>query len=76
MVGDRIDIDIAPAKNLGMGTILVLTDSHAIQKPRSWLELPDYEASIVEDLTNILDNLSSYSAVLQATPFACISHFG
>jgi putative hydrolase of the HAD superfamily len=41
MVGDRIDNDIAPARALGMATILFRTGRHARQQPRSWLEAPD-----------------------------------
>jgi HAD superfamily hydrolase (TIGR01509 family) len=41
MVGDRIDNDIAPARALGMGTILFRTGRHAMQRARSWLETPD-----------------------------------
>jgi putative hydrolase of the HAD superfamily len=41
MVGDRIDNDIAPARALGMATILFRTGRHAAQRPRTWLETPD-----------------------------------
>jgi HAD superfamily hydrolase (TIGR01509 family) len=51
MVGDRIDNDIAPAKILGMRTVLVRTGRHAAQQPRSWDEVPDYE---VTDASGIL----------------------
>jgi HAD superfamily hydrolase (TIGR01549 family) len=43
MVGDRIDNDIAPARLLGMRTVLFRTGRHAAQQPRSWDELPDAE---------------------------------
>ena len=50
MIGDRIDNDIAPARLLGMGTILFRTGRHARQQPRSWLETPDYEVADIEGL--------------------------
>jgi putative hydrolase of the HAD superfamily len=50
MVGDRIDNDIAPARALGMATILFRTGRHAAQRPRTWLELPDAE---VDDLPGL-----------------------
>jgi FMN phosphatase YigB (HAD superfamily) len=51
MVGDRIDNDIAPAKLLGMQTVLIRTGRHATQQPRSWDEGPDCE---VTDAAGIL----------------------
>lgn len=41
MVGDRIDNDIAPARSLGMATVLIRTGRHRTQEPRSWDEQPD-----------------------------------
>ena len=43
MVGDRIDNDIAPARALGMRTVLIRTGRHILQQSRSWDELPDHE---------------------------------
>ena len=43
MVGDRIDNDIAPARQLGMRTVLLRSGRHQAQQPRSWLEVPDVE---------------------------------
>ena len=43
MVGDRIDKDIIPAKQLGMKTILLRTGIHKYQKPRVPFEIPDKE---------------------------------
>jgi HAD superfamily hydrolase (TIGR01549 family) len=51
MVGDRIDNDIAPAKLLGMKTVLIRTGRHCEQQPRSWDEMPDRE---VDDAAGIL----------------------
>jgi len=50
MVGDRIDNDIAPARLLGMRTVLFRTGRHAAQQPRSWDELPDAEVDSVDGL--------------------------
>ena len=51
MVGDRIDNDVAPAKQLGMLTVLIRTGRHREQRPRSWDEVPDAE---VKDAPGIL----------------------
>ena len=50
MVGDRIDNDIAPARLLGMRTVLFRTGRHMAQQPRSWEELPDVEVHDVAGL--------------------------
>ena len=42
MVGDRIDCDIVPAKQLGMRTVRLRTGRHASQEPRSEDERPAY----------------------------------
>lgn len=54
MVGDRIDNDIAPAKVLGMGTVLFRTGRHLRQQPRSLAEVPDVEVWDVEQLSEAL----------------------
>jgi putative hydrolase of the HAD superfamily len=41
MVGDRIDNDIIPAKQNGMGTVFLKTGIYKNQKPRDMLEIPD-----------------------------------
>jgi putative hydrolase of the HAD superfamily len=50
MVGDRIDIDVAPAKALGMATILLRGGRHRRQKPRSLAEEPD---AVVTDVLEL-----------------------
>ncbi|HYM14170.1 MAG TPA: HAD family hydrolase [Dehalococcoidia bacterium] len=50
MVGDRIDNDIAPARLLGMRTILFRTGRHREQQPRSWAEAPHAEVRDVAGL--------------------------
>jgi len=57
MVGDRIDNDIAPARALGMRTILFRSGRHARQQPRSWAEVPDAEARTVVELDAALARL-------------------
>jgi HAD superfamily hydrolase (TIGR01662 family) len=58
MVGDRIDNDIAPAKLLGMKTVLIRTGRHCEQQPRSWDEVPDRE---------VLDAAGILRAVVELT---------
>jgi len=57
MAGDRIDNDIAPARALGMRTILLRTGRHRAQQPRDWTEIPDYEVSDVAGLRHALATL-------------------
>jgi putative hydrolase of the HAD superfamily len=57
MVGDRIDNDIAPARLLGMRTVLFRAGRHAAQQPRSWEELPDAEVRSVAELSLALGRL-------------------
>lgn len=55
MVGDRIDVDIAPARQLGMTTILFRTGPHQRQTARSWLEAPHHEVSSAEELARLFE---------------------
>ena len=57
MVGDRIDNDIAPARGLGMRTVLFRTGRHAAQQPRTWEEVPDAEARTVPEMRAALLSL-------------------
>ena len=41
MIGDRIDKDVIPGKQNGMGTVFVRTGIYKIQHPRSLDEVPD-----------------------------------
>jgi HAD superfamily hydrolase (TIGR01549 family) len=50
MVGDRVDNDIAPARLLGMRTVLFRTGRHAAQQPRSADEVADVEVWTVGEL--------------------------
>jgi putative hydrolase of the HAD superfamily len=57
MVGDRIDNDIAPAKALGMATILLRGGRHRRQRPRSPAEEPDAVVTDVLELEAAIDLL-------------------
>ncbi len=57
MVGDRIDNDIAPARALGMQTVLFRTGRHIAQQPRSHEEVPHETVSSVPELTTALSRL-------------------
>lgn len=58
MVGDRIDCDIIPARELGMRTVRLRTGRHASQEPRSDDDRPDFEVTdIVGMRTAILGML-------------------
>ncbi|MBI5949645.1 MAG: HAD family hydrolase [Chloroflexi bacterium] len=54
MVGDRVDNDIAPARSLGMETVLFRTGRHIRQQPRSWEEAPHHEVGDVAGLERVL----------------------
>ncbi len=58
MVGDRIDMDIIPAKMLGMATIRVKTGLHREQQPRLPREYPDIEIASLADLGGAVESLS------------------
>lgn len=51
MVGDRVDKDIIPAKQVGMKTILIRTGIHRNQEPRIPSEIPDVVIAGIEELT-------------------------
>ncbi len=57
MVGDRIDNDIAPARLLGMRTVLFRTGRHIDQQPRSLEEVPHAEVRDIAGLQAALDHL-------------------
>jgi FMN phosphatase YigB (HAD superfamily) len=50
MVGDRIDNDVVPAKQLGMKTIRIRVGLHKRQEPRTPDEVPDAELDGVKGL--------------------------
>ncbi len=57
MVGDRIDNDIAPARSLGMRTVLFRTGRHIAQQPRCAAEVPDAEVRTAAELRAALESL-------------------
>jgi HAD superfamily hydrolase (TIGR01549 family) len=57
MVGDRIDNDIAPAKALGMTTVLFRGGRHRRQRPRLAAEEPDAVVTDVLELEAAIDAL-------------------
>ena len=59
LVGDRIDIDIGPARALGMATIRFRTGRHRRQKPRSSAETPDVDVTDVAELEAAILALSA-----------------
>lgn len=58
MVGDRIDKDIIPAKQLGMRTILVRAGLYRNQQPRIPFEIPDLELQSVSGLAKAVVGLA------------------
>jgi HAD superfamily hydrolase (TIGR01549 family) len=57
MVGDRVDNDMAPARLLGMRTVLLRTGRHIAQQPRSLDEVPDFEVRTVEEMRTAIGQL-------------------
>ncbi len=58
MIGDRIDNDIVPAKQLGMKTILIRAGLHRNQQPRIPFETPDLEMNGVVGLAKTVKDLA------------------
>lgn len=61
MVGDRIDNDIIPAKQIGMKTVLVRGGLHRAQIPRTPFEMPDEEIFGIEGLADALMRVAAPS---------------
>jgi putative hydrolase of the HAD superfamily len=57
MVGDRVDLDVVPAKLLGMRTVRLRTGRHIAQEPRSWDEVPDAEATDAPSMLSAIEAL-------------------
>ncbi len=57
VVGDRVDNDIFPAKNVGMKAVLFRTGRHRNQMPRSHMEIPDATIETVDELAEALEAL-------------------
>jgi len=58
MVGDRIDKDIIPARQLGMKTILIRLGLYKNQQPRIPFEIPDAELNSIKGLAETLLKLA------------------
>ncbi len=58
MVGDRIDKDVIPARQLGMRTILIRAGLYKTQQPRIPFEIPDLELDNVSGLAKAVLKLS------------------
>jgi FMN phosphatase YigB (HAD superfamily) len=58
MVGDRVDKDVIPAKQLGMKTVLVRTGIHRKQRPRIPPEMPDFELEDIRGLAGAVAQLA------------------
>ena len=54
MVGDRIDKDVIPAKQVGMKAVLVRVGIHKNQQPRMPTEVPDIELGSVVGLSEAI----------------------
>ena len=52
MIGDRIDKDVIPAKQNGMGTVFVRTGVYRNQKPRTPDEIPDLTLTSVKGMAD------------------------
>jgi putative hydrolase of the HAD superfamily len=59
MVGDRIDNDIIPAKQLGMKTVLIRVGLHKNQQPRIPFEVPDLELNGITGMTKAVRTLAA-----------------
>lgn len=58
MVGDRIDNDIIPARQLGMKAVLVRVGLHRKQQPRIPAEIPDAEIEGIQGLAKAAREVS------------------
>jgi FMN phosphatase YigB (HAD superfamily) len=58
MVGDRMDNDIIPARQLGMKAILVRVGLHRKQQPRTPSEIPDAEIEGIQGLAEAVLRVS------------------
>ena len=53
MIGDRIDNDIIPAKNMGWRTVRMRLGDHAAYEPAEG-EKPEFEITDIRDLKKLL----------------------
>ena len=52
MIGDRLENDIFPAKNIGMKTVRIVQGLFAVQKPLNRNYISDYEITDISELLN------------------------
>ena len=57
MVGDRLDLDIYPAKKLGIKAIRFLDSIFRIQSPKNENEIPDYEINKLSQIPDVLNRI-------------------
>ena len=57
MIGDRFDIDIGPANELGIKTIRTLNSIYKVQRPISKKEKPLYSINSLSELPYILSSV-------------------
>lgn len=57
MIGDRVDVDIVPARRLGMSTIWLRVGRWRDVDVRDWTEMPDVEAHDADTLAVAIDRL-------------------
>lgn len=58
MVGDRLDIDILPANELGMKTIRTMDSLYKIQEPVNMRETPLFTINSLSELPKVLSSIS------------------
>lgn len=54
MIGDRLDIDICPANQLGMKTIRFTDSLFNLQSPKVKYEIPTHTVRKLEEITNVI----------------------
>jgi HAD superfamily hydrolase (TIGR01662 family) len=57
MIGDRLDIDILPANELGIKTIRTLNSTYRVQKPINKKEEPLYTINSLSELPDVLTSI-------------------
>ena len=67
MIGDRIDNDILPAKNIGMKTIWVQQGFGGLWVIKNDSELPNFIAYNLSDVVSILDSFENSKSLLETT---------
>ncbi len=59
MVGDRIDNDVIPTRQVGMMSVRFRTGIHRRQEPRTPSEIPDAEIDVISQLADTIIRLTS-----------------